>query len=246
MIDRAHDLPISKQAEALNISRAGVLPATASACGRPGADAADQQAASGVSLRPFADVARSAGRRREQGRPSARENADAEDGDTKRVSAVRARPSPSPGTRLPVSAARHRDHAGEPSVGDGYHLHPDGARLRLSGGGARLVQPPGYIVAISITMDAAFCVETLQDALDRNGRPEIFNTDQGSQFTGAAFTGVLIENDIAISMDGKGAEPRQRLRRATVAQRQIRGGVSQSLRQRHRGPRFDWLLSRLL
>jgi transposase InsO family protein len=41
--------------------------------------------------------------------------------------------------------------------------------------------------------------------LARYGRPEIFNTDRGSQFTGAAFTGVLIKNDIAISMDGKGA-----------------------------------------
>ena len=58
---------------------------------------------------------------------------------------------------------------------------------------------------VSITMEAAFCVETLEDALARHGKPEIFNTDQGSQFTGAAFTGVLIKNRIAISMDGKGA-----------------------------------------
>jgi putative transposase len=58
---------------------------------------------------------------------------------------------------------------------------------------------------LSITMEAAFCVETLEDALARHGKPEIFNTDQGSQFTGAAFTGVLIKNGIAISMDGKGA-----------------------------------------
>jgi putative transposase len=57
----------------------------------------------------------------------------------------------------------------------------------------------------SITMEAAFCVETLEDALARHGRPDIFNTDQGSQFKGAAFTGVLANNDIAISMDGKGA-----------------------------------------
>ena len=58
---------------------------------------------------------------------------------------------------------------------------------------------------LSITMEAAFCVETLEDALARHGRPEIFNTDQGSQFTGSAFTGVLASNAIAISMDGKGA-----------------------------------------
>ena len=58
---------------------------------------------------------------------------------------------------------------------------------------------------LSITMEAAFCVETLQDALAKHRKPEIFNTDQGSQFTGTAFTGVLANNDIAISMDGKGA-----------------------------------------
>ena len=58
---------------------------------------------------------------------------------------------------------------------------------------------------LSITMEAAFCVETLEDALACHGKPEIFNTDQGSQFTGLAFTGVLASNAIAISMDGKGA-----------------------------------------
>ena len=58
---------------------------------------------------------------------------------------------------------------------------------------------------VSITMEAQFCVETLEDALARHGKPEIFNTDQGSQFTCPAFTGVLAANDIKISMDGKGA-----------------------------------------
>ena len=58
---------------------------------------------------------------------------------------------------------------------------------------------------LSITMEAAFCIETLEDALARHGRPEIFNTDQGSQFTGAAFTSLLASHGIAISMDGKGA-----------------------------------------
>jgi putative transposase len=58
---------------------------------------------------------------------------------------------------------------------------------------------------LSITMEASFCVETLEDALARHDTPDIFNTDQGSQFTGQAFTGVLSGNGIAISMDGKGA-----------------------------------------
>jgi putative transposase len=58
---------------------------------------------------------------------------------------------------------------------------------------------------LSITMEAAFCVEALEEALARYGKPEIVNTDQGSQFTSAAFTEVLIQNGIAISMDGRGA-----------------------------------------
>ena len=58
---------------------------------------------------------------------------------------------------------------------------------------------------LSITMEAAFCVEALEEALARHGRPKIFNTDQGSQFTSHDFTGVLIKAEIAISMDGKGA-----------------------------------------
>jgi putative transposase len=58
---------------------------------------------------------------------------------------------------------------------------------------------------LSITIETAFCVETLEDALARHGKPEIFNTDQGSQFTSSAFTGLLASNGIAISMDGKGA-----------------------------------------
>jgi putative transposase len=58
---------------------------------------------------------------------------------------------------------------------------------------------------LSITMEASFCVETLEDALARYGKPEIFNTDQGSQFTGTMFTSALVDRGIAISMDGRGA-----------------------------------------
>jgi putative transposase len=58
---------------------------------------------------------------------------------------------------------------------------------------------------VSITMESDFCVEALDEALATHGRPEIFNTDQGSQFTSAEFTGVLTKNSIAISMDGKGS-----------------------------------------
>ena len=57
---------------------------------------------------------------------------------------------------------------------------------------------------VSISMSTDFCVEALDEAIAKYGRPEIFNTDQGSQFTSAEFTGVLKANEIRISMDGKG------------------------------------------
>ena len=58
---------------------------------------------------------------------------------------------------------------------------------------------------VSITMEVDFCLEAVEEAMARHGKPEIFNTDQGSQFTSAAFTGLLADNGIRISMDGKGA-----------------------------------------
>jgi putative transposase len=57
---------------------------------------------------------------------------------------------------------------------------------------------------LSNTIDAGFCVEALEEALLRHGKPKIFNTDQGAQFTSAAFTGKLEAASIAISMDGRG------------------------------------------
>jgi len=57
---------------------------------------------------------------------------------------------------------------------------------------------------LSNTMDTGFCVDCLEEAIKNFGVPEIFNTDQGSQFTSDSFTGVLIQNGITISMDGRG------------------------------------------
>ncbi len=58
---------------------------------------------------------------------------------------------------------------------------------------------------LSNTMDTQFCLDAVEEAIVRHGKPEIMNTDQGSQFTSQAFTGLLKDNDIRISMDGKGA-----------------------------------------
>lgn len=58
---------------------------------------------------------------------------------------------------------------------------------------------------LSISMDVDFCVEALEEAVEKYGKPEIMNTDQGSQFTSTRFTGLLETEGIKISMDGKGA-----------------------------------------
>jgi putative transposase len=58
---------------------------------------------------------------------------------------------------------------------------------------------------VSITMETSFCIEAVEEALQRYGAPEIFNTDQGSQFTSEAFTGLLQPHSIRISLDGKGS-----------------------------------------
>jgi putative transposase len=58
---------------------------------------------------------------------------------------------------------------------------------------------------VSISMATDFCIEAVEEALAKYGKPQIFNTDQGSQFASAEFTGLLSRNGIAISMDGKGA-----------------------------------------
>ena len=58
---------------------------------------------------------------------------------------------------------------------------------------------------VSITLEVDFCIEALEEALARHDRPEIFNTDQGSQFTSTAFTDILLKAGVKISMDGKGS-----------------------------------------
>ncbi len=81
---------------------------------------------------------------------------------------------------------------------------------------------------LSNTLDPSFCTEALEEALQRYGTPEIFNTDQGSQFTSEAFTGILNIHGIKISMDGKGRWM-ERFHRKALEKRQIRGRVSQGV-----------------
>ena len=84
------------------------------------------------------------------------------------------------------------------------HLPAHGKGLLLPGGHHGLGQPRVLAWRLSNTLDASFCVEALEEALRRYDAPEIFNTDQGSQFTSEAFTTLLHSHGVAISMDGRG------------------------------------------
>ncbi len=86
---------------------------------------------------------------------------------------------------------------------------------------------------ISNSMDTSFCVDCLEDALSRVGKPEIFNSDQGSQFTSAGFTDILKRAGIAISMDGRG-RALDNIFVERLWQRQVRGCVSAGIRHGHR------------
>ena len=116
---------------------------------------------------------------------------------------------------------------------------PDGARLRLSRRRHRLVQPAGSVLAV-VDHDGGrrSASRRFEEALARHGKPEIFNTDQGSQFTSTAFTGLLIDNAIAISMDGRGAWRDNVFVERLWRIRQVRGGLPQGLRHRGRGARL--------
>ena len=84
---------------------------------------------------------------------------------------------------------------------------------------------------VSITMDVHFCLEALEEAIDVHGVPEIVNTDQGSQFTSQAFTGLLKQHGIRISMDGKGAwREREACPRGTMSLSSDCGGRSSTKR----------------
>ena len=81
---------------------------------------------------------------------------------------------------------------------------------------------------LSNTLEVDFCVASLEEALSK-GRPQIFNTDQGSQFTSEAFTSMLLAQGVKVSMDGRGRCMDNVLRGTAVAQHQVRGGVPEGI-----------------
>ena len=85
---------------------------------------------------------------------------------------------------------------------------------------------------ISNTMTVDFCIQALREAIRVHGIPEIFNTDQGSQFTADEFTSELVSHGIMISMDGKGRDKRQCFRRAPMENRKVRACLHQPCQRR--------------
>ena len=206
MIDRAHDLPITRQAEVLNISRGSVyyLPRPV-----PEADLALMRRLDQLHLEfPFAGSRMLRGLVAAEGCKVGRRHV---------KTLMR---------RMGIEALYRRPRTTKPEPG--HKIYPyllrgmeitrpnqvwamDITYIPMARGFVYLAVVLDWFSRrvlswrLSITMEAEFCVETLEDALARYGKPDIFNTDQGSQFTGQAFTGVLADNGIAISMDGKGA-----------------------------------------
>jgi putative transposase len=206
MIDRAHDLPITQQAAALNISRGSIyyLPRAV-----PEADLAIMRRLDRLHVEfPFAGSRMLRGLLTAEGCKIGRRH----------VKTLM--------KRMGIEALYRRPRTTKPAPG--HKIYPyllrgieitrpnqvwamDITYIPMARGFVYLAVVLDWFSRrvlswrISITMEAAFCVETLEDALARHGKPGIFNTDQGSQFTGTAFTDVLIRNAIAISMDGKGA-----------------------------------------
>ena len=206
MIDRGHELPIAKQAKALGISRGSVyyLPRPV-----PAGDLAVMQRMDELHLElPFAGSRRLRDLLNQEGIVIGRCH----------VTTLM--------KRLRIEALYRKPSTSKPAPG--HKIYPYLLR------GLTIDQPNQvwamdityvpmargfvYLAAVidwfsrrvlpwrlSITMEADFCIGALEEALARHGRPEIFNTDQGSQFTSHAFTSVLRQAGIAISMDGKGA-----------------------------------------
>jgi putative transposase len=206
MIDRSHDLPIAKQAKALGISRGSVysLPRPV-----PTADLAIMRRIDELHLNyPFA------------GSRMLRDLLAFEGIKTGRLHVATLM------KRMAIEAIYRKPNTSKPAPG--HKIYPyllrdlpvtrpdqvwatDISYIPMQKGFVYLIAVVDWFSRrvlshrVSITMEAEFCIEALQEALAKHGRPEIFNTDQGSQFTSAEFTGVLLKNGIAISMDGKGS-----------------------------------------
>jgi len=206
MIDRGHELPLTRQAAVLGICRGSLY---YSACPVPAADLAIMRRIDERHLDyPFAGSRMLRDLLRGEGIAIGRDQV---------RSMMR---------RMAIEAIYRRPHTSQPA--DGHKVFPyllrgvtierpnqawamDITYIPMARGFVYLAAVMDWfsrrVLAwrVSISMEVDFCLDAVDEALARHGRPEIFNTDQGSQFTSAAFTGLLAENAIRISMDGRGS-----------------------------------------
>jgi putative transposase len=206
MIDRGHKLPLTRQAAVLGISRGSLY---YSACPVPAAELAIMRRIDELHLDyPFAGSRMLRDLLRGEGTAIGRDQV---------TTMMR---------RMAIEAVYRRPHTSKPA--DGYKVFPyllrgmaierpnqawamDITYIPMARGFVYLAAVMDWfsrrVLAwrVSISMEVDFCIDAVDEALALHGRPEIFNTDQGSQFTSAAFTGLLAENAIRISMDGRGS-----------------------------------------
>jgi len=205
MIDRSHELPVSRQAQLLALPRSTVyyLPKPTSA-----AELALMRRIDALHLEhPFAGARMLRDLLRQEGHRIGR----------KHVGTLMARMGIEALYRRPNTSRKHPAHRVYPYLlRDRVIEHPDQVwamditYIPMRRGFVYLAAVMDWAsrrilawrVSISLTTD--FCLEALEEALAKYAQPEIFNTDQGSQFTSAEFTDLLKERGIAISMDGKG------------------------------------------
>lgn len=131
-------------------------------------------------------------------------DADVADGDHGDLSEAAHQPPASRLSDLSVSVTPGDNHTSESGVGSRYHLHSDAPWVRLSLCDPGLGQSSSVGVAAIQHVTTDFCLEAGREDVTRYGCPEIFNTDQGCQFTSQEFTGFLQDQRIQISMDGIG------------------------------------------
>jgi putative transposase len=206
MIDRGHQLPLRRQAAVLGISRGTLY---YSACPVPPAELAIMRRIDELHLDyPFAGSRMLRDLLRGEGIAVGRDQV---------TTMMR---------RMAIEAVYRRPHTSKPA--DGHKVFPyllrgmaverpnqawamDITYIPMAHGFVYLAAVMDWfsrrVLAwrVSISMEVDFCLDAVDEALTRHGRPEIFNTDQGSQFTCAAFTGLLSDHAIRISMDGRGS-----------------------------------------
>ena len=206
MIDRTHTLPITRQAELVGISRGNVyyLPRAASE--------ADQRLMKRIDVlhlaHPFAGARMLRDFLNREGFPVGRRH----------VATLMSRMGIQALYQTPNTSKKHPGHKVYPYLLRGLKIDranqvwaTDITYIPMACGWVYLCAIVDWasrrVLAhrVSISMDSAFCVEALQEALAKHGQPEIFNTDQGSQFTSDDFTAPLKALGVQISMDGKGA-----------------------------------------